>query len=261
MKKILGGIAITALLAAPAMAADIPARMPVKAPAPAAVMAYNWSGLYTASTLGWGRWEINGAYVNTGLPDQHNTDGSRAWYGSIIGFQHQWNNLVLGAEASYNSPWDRDYTSSLSVSGDCLGSSAVANRTCESRIRNYWTAGGKLGLAFNNVMIYGTGGYANGKIQTQTTVTTTGVLTSSTSDRHGGWYAGAGVDMYVTKFWLSDLIIGVEYQHVDLGRSLHVDTLPGATGVNNRNMDATIDIIRAKATFKYSLGGPVVARY
>jgi len=259
MKKILGGIALSALLAAPAMAADIPARMPVKAPA--AVMAYNWSGLYTASALGWGREEIEGAYVNTGLPDRHNTEGDRGWYGSIIGFQQQWGNIVAGIEGSYNRPLDRDYSTSLSVGPDCLGSSAVADRTCASRVKNYWTVGGKLGFAFNNVMVYGTGGYANGRIDTQTTVTTTGLLTSTTSDRHGGWYAGAGIDMYVTRFWLSDLIIGVEYQHVDLGTQLHIDTLPGATGINDRNIDATIDIIRAKATFKYSLGGPIVARY
>jgi outer membrane immunogenic protein len=260
MNKILGGIALSALLAAPAMAADIPARMPVKGPVPVVAAAYNWTGFYTASSIGVQWWDINGTYVAP-PPDRHNTDGSKGIYGSHIGYQIQTGSLVFGVEAAYNSVWGSDYTGSLSVSGDCLGGSAIANRTCESRIKNYWTAGGKLGFAFNNFLVYGTGGYANGRIQTDTIVTTTGVLTSITSGRHGGWYAGAGIDMFVTKIWWSDLIIGIEYQHVDLESRLHVDVLPGATGINNRNMSATDDVIRAKATFKYSIGGPVVARY
>ena len=50
MKKLLLGVAASAtLIAAPALAAD----MPLKAPAPAAVVAYNWTGLYIGANAGW----------------------------------------------------------------------------------------------------------------------------------------------------------------------------------------------------------------
>src|SRR5262245_53987692 len=54
MKTLLGGLAISALLAAPALAADLPARMPVKAPPPV-VSVYSWTGCYIGGHGGWAR--------------------------------------------------------------------------------------------------------------------------------------------------------------------------------------------------------------
>jgi len=243
--------ALTAVIAAvPALAADIPARRPVtKAPPPAATV-YNWTGFYTATSVGGVWWDIDGVYV-TPPPDQHRTEKSKAWYGSHVGAQYQWGNVVLGVEASHSKPFSDDYGSSLGASADCLDLSLTANRTCESRIRDYWTVGGKLGFAFNNWLIYGTGGYANGRIQTQTLATSTGAVLSFTSARHPGWFAGAGVDVFITKFLWSDLILGVEYQHVEFDNKLHVDIGPTPSALNNRNVEAAIDSVRAKFTFKY----------
>jgi outer membrane immunogenic protein len=254
-------IALTALAAGPAIAADIPAKAPVvKAPPPAPV--FSWTGFYSATVVGGGWEEINGTYAAFPTTN-HNTDQSRGWWGSLYGVQYQWNNIVLGVEGGYSRPFDDDYGQSLSVSPDCLdGGAPVPDRTCQSRLRGYWQAGGKVGFAFNNVLLYGTGGYANGRIQTQTLVTSAPtVITSFTSARHTGWYAGAGIDYYVTKLWWSDLILGVEYQHVEFDSKLHNDLLPGATGINNRFVDATLDVIRARITFKYSPEGIVRARY
>jgi outer membrane immunogenic protein len=228
--------------------------------APPVATVYNWTGFYTASSVGGQWWDISGIYAAP-PPDQHNTSGSKGIYGSHFGYQYQMGSLVLGAEAGYNSGWNgrSDLTTSLSPAvvtpgADCLGASPLPNRTCESRIKNYWSAGVKLGWAWTNFMGYGTAGYANGKVNTDTVVTGTvpPVFTSITSQNQGGWYAGVGADMFVTKIWMSDLILGLEYQHVELDTRLHVDTLPGATGVNNRNVQATDDVVRAKATFKWT---------
>ena len=53
MKKILGGIVVSALLAAPALAADLPARMPVKAPPAPIVAVFNWTGCYIGGHVGY----------------------------------------------------------------------------------------------------------------------------------------------------------------------------------------------------------------
>ena len=254
MKKyLLGGVASVVLSAGAAMAADMPVRAPIMKAPPLVAAAYNWSGFYTASSVGGQWWDINGAYVAT--LDRHNTSGSAGISGSHVGYQYQFGGWVIGVEGGYNAAWRGrgDLSTSLSPSADCLGATAVLNRTCESRIKNYWTAGGKAGWAWNNFMVYGAGGYANGRIFTDTIVTGTNppVLTSVTDQRHGGWYAGIGADMFVTKLWLTDLILGVEYQHVDLTSRLHVDTLVGATGANNRNMRATDEVVRFKVTSKW----------
>ena len=76
------------------------------------------------------------------------------------------------------------------------------------------------------------------------------------------WYAGAGVDMFVTRFASTDLILGVEYQHVDLGTQPHLTTLfVGGQRSNDRNVGFTDEVVRAKFTFKWNPAVPVVAKY
>src|SRR5262245_17374288 len=157
-------LALAALAASPAIAADLPVKAP---PPPAPPAVYNWTGLYSATVIGGGWEDVNGTYLLP--PDRHNTSQSRGWWGSAYGAQYQWNNYVLGIEGAYSLPFEDDYGTSLSPSADCL--STVANRTCESRIRSYWTVGGKLGIAWNNWLLYGTGGYASGRVQTATFIT------------------------------------------------------------------------------------------
>jgi outer membrane immunogenic protein len=208
---------------------------------------YNWTGFYVGATLG-GAWQdINGVWV-TPPPDVHRTDTTRFWGGGHLGYQFMLDRWVLGIEGSYSAPWSKDYATSNS-GPDCINISGTADRTCGSRITNVWTVGGKIGHAFGNVMVYGAGGYANGRIEQFVSATSTGVQLSFDSQRHGGWYAGAGIDMLVTRILWSDLIIGVDYRHIELLERFH----PGFGGTTGRNFDATVDTIMAKATFK--LGG------
>lgn len=266
MKTLFAAGAVLMALAMPAFAADMPARI-TKAPiAPPPPALYNWSGFYSATGLG-GAWsQIDGDFVN--FPnDHHNTRPTRFNLATMLGLQYQFGQVVLGVEGGFNKLYKTDFDNNQSISGDCLGGSFVADRTCSSRINNIWTVGPRLGYAWDRLMIYGTGGYANGHIYTRTTVTSTGALTSATDGRHNGWFAGAGFEYYVTKLWLSDLILGAEYQHIDLRAGRENDGAGiAALGLNDRNMQASIDVVRARIVFKYSPdlfggGGAVAARY
>jgi outer membrane immunogenic protein len=262
MKKLLICAAALTVLAGPAFAADMGVRPITKAPVAPVATAYNWSGLYSVTTAGGAWWNVDGDYV-VGPTDHHNTSGNKFLLGSAYGLQYQWNNWVVGVEAGYTGLFNSDFESTVSPSADCLAS--VANRTCESRIRNYWQAGGRLGYAWNNWMAFASGGYANGRIQTQTFVTSApATLTSFTSERHGGWYAGGGLEVFVGHWLWSDTILGVEYQHIEFDTRRHLDVL-GTTGINNRDVSATMDVVQARLTFKYNLGalgaGPVSAAY
>jgi outer membrane immunogenic protein len=258
MKKIFLSAAALIALAAPALAADMSVRPITKAPPMVSAAGYNWTGFYTASTLGGAWYEVNGTYVQPPR-DGHNSDDSSGIYGSHIGIQYQWSNWVIGVEGGYNTLFNGDdWGSTSSPSADCIGS-GVAGSSCQGRVRNYWTVGGKLGMTFGNWMIYGTGGFANGRVQTRTlnTTTTPNALIDFTSERHDGWFAGVGADLFVTKFLYSDLIIGVEYQHVEFDTERHFDLTRAAVGVNafTRDVDANVDVVRAKATFKWTPGG------
>jgi outer membrane immunogenic protein len=52
MKKLLAGIALAALVAGRAMAADMAVKAPPPAPPPVPI--FNWSGFYIGGHIGWG---------------------------------------------------------------------------------------------------------------------------------------------------------------------------------------------------------------
>ena len=49
---------------------------------------------------------------------RHNTDGTRAWTGTVVGLQGQWGNWVLGVEGSYTAPLNIKFDSSLGGTAD-----------------------------------------------------------------------------------------------------------------------------------------------
>jgi outer membrane immunogenic protein len=252
MKKLFLSAAALTLLVAPALAADIAVRPATKAPAMVAPATYNWTGIYTASSVGGAWWEVDGAYVLP-PPDRHNVDANRGIYGSHLGAQYQWNNIVLGVEGSYLTNFDRAFEAVNGGTPDCIASNAA--RQCQARIDRIWTAGARLGLAWDRLMVYGTGGYASGRVQTHR-ADLTGLFLDTSSERHSGWFAGVGAEFFVTKFFWSDLILGVEYQHIDLDTERHLAAVPAT--IATRDISATIDTIRARLVFKYGVGGDVV---
>ena len=94
MKKILLGGAVLVAFAAPAFAADMPARTYTKAPvytAPEAV--YNWTGFYIGGNIG-------GAFAGNNSLEGSN---GRFMGGVQGGFDYQFaTNWVIGAEAQYD---------------------------------------------------------------------------------------------------------------------------------------------------------------
>jgi outer membrane immunogenic protein len=266
MNKLLLGLAAVATLAtAPALAAD----MPVKARPAVVEAAYNWSGFYTASTLGIGWQRVRGDFVDPTLPpDRHNANRTTGWYDSHIGFQWQFNSIVIGAEGAWATPLDRAFGGTFSPSPDCFGASAIPNRICESRVSSVWSAVAKLGLAFDRWMIYGVGGWASAKIETRDRVANTGLVNvqENTDYRHKGWVAGIGADWMVGKFLFSDIIFGLEYRHYsfDTVRHFPVNVTfapPIAFPGDVRDVRATLDVVSAKLTFKWTPVAAVVAKY
>ena len=111
MKKLIVAGAALLSFAGTAIAADIPARMPAKAPA--AVVGFDWTGLYIGGNVGysWGRSATDVQYFNavTGLAivppagsitsANINLDGWIA--GGQLGYNWQSSSLVLGVEGDF----------------------------------------------------------------------------------------------------------------------------------------------------------------
>jgi outer membrane immunogenic protein len=157
MKKLAFALAASAVLAGPAMAAD----MAVKAARPMAapVVATNWTGCYVSGGLGYQfdrvRHETWGGSVSE-LRTQNSDSSLTGWYGTVgAGCDYQFNSRwVIGAFG--------DYTFSDDVRGDYLIRLTGPGEVTVGRLKNDWSwaIGARLGyLVAPNVLTYVNGGF------------------------------------------------------------------------------------------------------
>jgi outer membrane immunogenic protein len=175
MKRILLTTAAFAVLGiASASAADLGAARPyTKAPAMAPIG--NWAGFYIGAM---------GGYASENGGDQ--TKGG--FGGGTVGYNWQMNNIVFGLEADAAG-------ASISNSVTIAGVPAV---TLGSKVDALGTVRGRLGFAVDQVLFYGTAGYA----WTDAKLSATALgLTISDSKVLSGWTAGAGVEWMFAPHW------------------------------------------------------------
>ena len=180
---------LTAAMARPSFAAD----MPGPYVAPAYSPAFNWTGFYAG---------INGGYAfgktnwtdTTGATTTGDFDFTGALAGGTVGYNIQTGSWVWGFEA------DGAYSS-------LKGTDAAA--CCETK--NDWlaTARGRFGLAFGQWLPYVTAGAAFGDVK----MTAVG-FGSATATRFG-WTAGGGLEYAFMGAWSAK----VEYLYADLGKA------------------------------------------
>lgn len=259
MKRLaLSVAAVSLLLAGSASAADLRRPAPVRAPAPAPVVAYNWTGCYIGGGGGYGMWNqeahvlIGG--VATGLS---NDNGGRGWFGTVqVGCDYQiGSNIVIGAFADY------DFSG---IKGDA--SLAALQHVGEEKLKNSWAAGGRIGwLPFQQLLVFVSGGYTEARFgQFSTRNALTGILTGSAVEKHtySGWFLGTGYEYGIG--WLPGLFWKTEYRFADYG-SERVNYITAATGAatgTTFDFDKRIHTVRSELVWRFNFGGgPVVARY
>jgi outer membrane immunogenic protein len=237
MKKfLLGTVALIALGAAPAMAADLAARPYTKAP-PVIVALYNWSGFYVGANGGWGTsrksWDL------FGLASEGSHDASGATAGGQIGYNWQVGAWVFGVEAQGN--WADFKGSNITLLGG-----GFENR---SKIEAFGLFTGRVGYAWNNALLYAKGGAAVVSDK-YSFILPSGAISGTASETRWGAAVGAGFEYGFTPNWS----FAVEYDHVFLDKK---DVTFTNTAVERIKQDA--DIVTARINYRW--GGPVVAKY
>jgi outer membrane immunogenic protein len=260
MKKFLLASVALAAIAGPAMAAD----MPIKAPPPPPVVYYDWTGAYIGFNAGSTWSHVDQTFPNPlllggtgpGSGNNFSTSPSEGIFGFHAGAQWQWGAWVLGAEAALSGC----FSECRSTSGVVPPPGIPANTFFEHKITNLFTVGPRLGYAWDRWMIFATGGYASADLKTAACSQVTGLCNQGNlarfngQSRNNGWYAGGGLDYMVHKGPLVDVILGVEYQHYDVGSKNAFCFNPGcnpATGWDE-DLSAKGDIVRARLTIKTS---------
>jgi outer membrane immunogenic protein len=243
------------MLAGPAMAADMPV-----APPPPPPVYYDWSGAYLGFNAGGVWYDVDRNFPVAAPPPfptdrGFSTSGSDGIYVFHAGLQWQWGIWVLGVEAALSGCFNecRSFTSE-SITGGDVGPGLVS---AEHKITNLFTVGPRLGYAWDRWMIFATGGWASANLKGAYCRTITGRCDGPDSfgngaSRNSGWYAGGGFDWMVHKGPLVDVILGVEYQHFDVGGESAFCVNPGCGVANFRDYDESAkgDLVRARLTIK-----------
>ena len=216
-------------VAGAAEAADIPAPLPAAAPVyvPPRAVAYNWTGVYVGAMGGYGWSNNNGNDLKGGFA------------GGTIGGNVQFQNFVVGVEAE--GAW-----SNIEQSASIFGLA-----TATDRIQAFGSLTGRLGVAFDNVLIYGKGGgaVASNKIS----VSALGLVASDTQT-HFGYTVGGGVEWGFTPNWsVKGEYLWAHYE----SQNYFANLVP--PGFASGTFD--VNTVKLGVNYRFGWGAPVTARY
>ena len=221
-----------ALVSRSESAATATANVPTRPNSPApSVSSYNWAGGYIGGHIGWGWGRADTTF--TPLPNATQfidlaattlrTHPRGFSSGAQGGYNWQTGRFVVGVEADIS--WSR-------MSGTALVTPIIKNNgtafpgngflTTRQDTKWFGTLRPRLGVAFDRVLLYGTGGLAYGRVNySANSDFRPGVPTSipffqypaSFSKTKTGWTAGGGVEVGISKHWSWK----AEYLYYDLG--------------------------------------------
>ena len=231
LRTLLAGTILAVAATSGASAADLPRRtQPAAAPVYAPPI-FTWTGFYAGLNAGA---NINdNRYAWRPFFNSNGQSGLGFTGGAQIGYNWQMGALVLGLETDIN------YRGASRSDGAGFGGSNASSGY-------FGTVRGRLGYAFDRLLIYGTGGLAYGDANFPTSVVGVDAFGvprafygSNNAGTRLGWTLGAGAEYALSQNWS----IKAEYLYVDLGRSNvgYVDALSGVPVVATaRNRDHVV---------------------
>jgi outer membrane immunogenic protein len=277
---------LSLLSSLPAIAADLPS---VKAPpayaAPPAL--FSWTGLYIGGNFGYafsGNDNIQtlandsvtaAQFAGGTVPSSYQLSPSGLLAGGQIGYNYEFSGtgagsggFVTGVEA------DLDY-SDLRRGNEYLGNHSVVN-DYQRQMDYLGTIRGRIGYAFDRVLVYGTGGFAYGHVSATQSIfagnDANALIWGGTgSGLRTGYVAGGGIEYALpassalNPFNAEAATLRVEYLHYDLGTSSF--DLVGGLGAPYYFTDRVKtdgNIVRGALNYILDFGSPatpVVAKY
>ena len=217
------------------------ADMPVKAlsyKAPPAGATYNWSGLYFGVNGGYGMGQTTGDWF--GLRGG-NFDIEGALFGGQIGLNYQFP----------ASPFSHRRRSRLGLVGhkrlEHLGSGPGVTLTNNEAIKDLGTVRGRVGYAWDRILIYGTGGVAWSHKAPVDFTCTGPCVPSAANDSHSlnGYTVGGGVEYGITP----NLSAKAEYLYAHLEPTDYFVSL-GCTGICS--VGANVNLVRLGLNWRFN---------
>jgi len=241
IKALLSTTALSAICSAPAFISALAAP-------PAPVPVFSWTGFYIGGHVGKGWTDssvtengltppaFGGLVFTPGVVTDMNSSG--VMYGFQGGYNWQFaNNFVVGIEGDLSfSSIGRDFTP--------FGAFA----TYSSEFNRLGTIRGRIGYAFDRLMIYGTGGWATARLKNQLDATALFPVTGLTArdSSPSGYAVGGGMEYALLGNWT------VKAEYIHAGFSDRTGQIPLAPGANYTfTFKDSIDVVRAGLNYKF----------
>jgi outer membrane immunogenic protein len=269
-KLFLASVGALALTGSAALAAE-----PLPPPPPPPLI-FTWTGPYVGGQVGygWGSSTFDLSGVNPGtrttalfvISDHRSPSGVVG--GAHVGYLYQINQFVVGVEGSVDG-------TSLTARAHIFVPAFIGNDvlTARASLDVQGSIRGKLGVAWDRVLIYGTGGVAFGGFSSNLfldRLTPTGIpfpiANRFFSNTRTGWTAGGGIQYAVTDNWW----IFAEYRYTNFGGFNNPLTnlfAPGGpllgTAFVSNNIHLRENQVQAGFSYRFNLlpPPPLVAKY
>src|ERR1700694_705256 len=264
-------------------AADLPARMPVKAPVVAAVP-YSWTGCYVGGHVGAGWDRTNFSDPGTVAAPSFGVTPSRqqniAPLGTSIGVNGGagvLGGVQAGCYYQFANHWviglagDFSWADIHGLGNDPFFAGKNRNNpiTLTTRTDRLATVTGRVGYAWDHFLLYGKGGaaWAHDAYSVQNLVALNGnfcingtfvACNPTGSTDRVGWTVGAGFEWAFRNNWSAM----VEYDHYGFGGKGVSFTDPNAVNqVALLNVKQDIDVVKVGINYRFWSPGPAGARY
>jgi outer membrane immunogenic protein len=253
---ILGSAALAAMIAGPAMAAD----MPLKAP-PVVAPVYSWTGFYVgvSAGYGWGNGDVNPVGTGLGnpallvfgsqntanamaaaLPAQLSANPKGFIGGAQIGYNYQVNKFVWGIETDFSGANIKGSSGTQNIQVPIAGGGSVVSSavSAEQKLNSLGTVRGRLGFTpTDRLLAYAT-----------TTIAQTinpGIIPSpnpavgSGSAMRTGWTIGGGAEYAFAPRWS----FKAEYLYYDLGHLTYVAPMISTTAIGLPGQFSALNVV------------------
>jgi len=173
-----------------------------------------------------------------GLPYDADLKGGLG--GGFVGYNYQMQQFVIGVEADWQA-------------ASLRGTSAPAFTTIfgvvfgpfieTSKVNDYGSLRGRLGVSFDRLFVFGTAGWAWGSYSTAYSRNSLALITND-HRAMDGWSVGAGLEYAFT----NNVLGRIEYRHTDLGTAGFMNT---SINVGELGNHVKLDDVRVGLAYKF----------
>jgi outer membrane immunogenic protein len=252
MRRLQDTMAVAAALVAfsiSANAADVGGGAPpVYAPSPVYLPPpFSWTGFYIGGNFGgaWNHRNVTDSFFGLNLSNSSNEGVFIG--GGQLGFNYQFNNIVLGVEWDFDWAGNNDNTVSGIVAPGIGGIQVTSN--------NGWitTVAARFGVTYDHWLFYGKagGGWIGNNKVTVTSVANGASVTAFDNNSNNGWLVGAGIEWALTSNWS----VKVEYDYLGLSSQTFIVPAGGFfAGDTFTNSNPNVQMVKVGFNYLFNYG-------